>query len=131
MRRYAGKIRREDEENNILYDYSDYMINDTIYLIDIYNELGEDYKCNAEQLKNITETFFRIYFPRIKIDDIQDIINFLNKEDIKTEEIRIKNSFDTIYNDLLIEKEITDLIEITKRLMNCIHKSFFSWIMKH
>jgi hypothetical protein len=114
MKRYAGKIRREDEENNILYDYSDYMLNDTIYMCDIYNELGENYKCNAEQLKNITETFFRIYFPRIKIDDIPGIISFLNGEDIKTEELRIKNSFDTIYNDLLIEKEITDLIETTK-----------------
>ena len=114
MRRYAGKIRREDEENNILYDYNDYMLNDTIFMSDIYNELGQDYKCNAEQLKNITETFFRIYFPRIKIDDIPGIVTFLNKEDIKIEEIRIKNSFDAIYNDLLIEKEITDLIEITK-----------------
>ena len=114
MRRYVGKIRREDEDNNILYDYTDYMLNDTIYMCDIYNELGQYYKCNAEQLKNITETFFRIYFPRIKIDDIPNIITFLNKEDIKTEEVRIKNSFDTIYNDLLIEKEITDLIETTK-----------------
>ena len=42
------------------------------------------------------------------------IINFLNKEDMKVEEVKIKNSFDAIYNDLLIEKEVTDLIEITK-----------------
>jgi len=114
MRRYGGKIRREDEENNLLLDYSDYMLNDTIYMVDIYNELGEEYKCNDEQLKNITETYFKVYFPKIKSDDIQNIINFLNGEDKKIEDIKIKNTFDTIYNDLLLEKEITDLIESVK-----------------
>jgi hypothetical protein len=38
----------------------------------------------------------------------------LNNVDKKTEEIKIKNTFDTIYNDLLLEKEITDLIESVK-----------------
>jgi len=114
MTRFIGKIIREDEEHNILYDYNNFMINDTIYMCDIYNELGQDYKCNTEQLKNITDTFFKIYFPKIKINDIQGIINFLNKSDMKIEENKIKNTFDTIYNDLIIEKEITDLIEITK-----------------
>ena len=114
FKRYAGKIRREDEDTNILYDYNDYILNDEIYMCDIYNELGEHYKCNTEQLKNITETFFKIYFPRIKTDDILGIIDFLNKEDIKTEETKIKNTFDSIYNDLLLEKEITDLVESTK-----------------
>ena len=46
MRRYIGKIRRDDEENNILFDYQDYILNDTIYMCDIYNELGENYKCH-------------------------------------------------------------------------------------
>lgn len=114
MTRYAGKIRREDDENNILFDYSDYMLNNTIYMCDIYNELGQDYKCNPEQLKNITDTLFKIYFPKIKTDDIRGILNFLNKSDLKTEELKIKNTFDATYNDLLIEKEITDLIETTK-----------------
>jgi hypothetical protein len=114
MKRYGGKIRREDEENNLLLDYSDYMLNDTIYMCDIYNELGYEYKCNQEQLKNISETFFKIYFPKIKSEDIESIIKFLNDEDKKTEEIKIKNSFETIYNDVLLEKEITDLIEKIK-----------------
>ena len=114
MKRYGGKIRREDEENNLLLDYSDYILNDTIYMCDIYNELGHEYKCNQEQLKNISETFFKLYFPKIKSDDIENIIKFLNNEDKKTEEIKIKNSFDTIYNDALLEKEITDLIERIK-----------------
>ncbi len=114
FKRYAGKIRREDEDNNILYDYSDYMLNDTIFMIDIYNELGLNYRPNAEQIKNITETYFKIYFPRIKTEDIKGIIDLLQKVDEKVEITKVKNNFDTIYNDLVIEKEITDLIEKTK-----------------
>lgn len=114
LKRYAGKIRREDEDNNILFDYSDYMINDTVYMTDVYNELGLSYRPNAEQIKNITETFFKIYFPKIKNEDIKGIIDLLQKIDEKTEQSKVKNVFDTIYNDLVIEKEITDLIEKTK-----------------
>ena len=111
---YTTKIRREDEDNNILYDYNNYMLNDTIYMVDIYNELGLNFDVNSEQLLNLNETYFKIFFPRIKHEDIQDIINFLNKKDVKNEETRIKNTFDTIYNDMVIEKEITELIEETK-----------------
>ena len=114
IKRYGGKIRREDEETNLLLDYSDYILNDTIYMCDVYNELGQEYKSNPEQLKNITETFFKIYFPKIKSEDITGIINFLNDDEKKPEEIKIKNTFDTIYNDMLLEKEITDLVESVK-----------------
>lgn len=114
IKRYGGKIRREDEETNLLIDYSDYMLNDTIYMCDIYNELGEEFKCNQEQLKNISDTFLKIYFPKIKSEDIEGILNFLNNENKKVEESKIKNVFDTIYNDMLLEKEVTDLVESVK-----------------
>jgi hypothetical protein len=114
LRRYTYKIRREDDDNNILLYYQDYMLNDTIFMIDIYNELGQDFNPNDDQLKNLTETYFKVYFPKIKQEEIIDIINFLNKKDPKKENILSKNTFDTLYNDLLIEREITDLIEKTK-----------------
>lgn len=114
LKRYAGKIRREDEENNILYDYSDYILNDTIYMVDIYNELGKNYKPNNEQIRNLTDTYFKIYFPKIRTEDIKGILDFLSDIEIKNEETKISNVFDTIYNSIVIEKEITDLIETTK-----------------
>ena len=40
--------------------------------------------------------------------------NYLNKKDMQLEQNKIKNSFDTIYNDLVMENEITDLIEKTR-----------------
>ncbi len=126
LKRYAGKIRREDEDNNILLDYSDFMLNDTIYMLDIYNELGLNFKANNEQIKNMTETYFKIYFPRIKNDDIQGIIDYLNKKDMQIEQNKIKNSFDTIYNDLVMENEITELIEKTKFSKIPEYKELFS-----
>jgi hypothetical protein len=113
IKRYVGKIRREDEDTNILYDYENYIVNNEIYMIDIYNELGEKYNGNTEKLMNITDTYFKLYFPRIKPDDIKGIINYLN-DDPNVEELKIKNTVDTLYNDILIEKEITDLIDETK-----------------
>ena len=113
LKRYGGKIRREDEDSNILFDYENYIINDEIYMIDIYNELGEGYIGNLEKIKNLTETYIKIYFPKIKFEDIKSIFDYV-KGDKKIEELRIKNTFDTLYNDLLIEREITDLVELTK-----------------
>jgi hypothetical protein len=113
MKRYAGKIRREDEEGNILYDYQNYILNDEIYMIDIYNELGKNYKGNSEKINNLIETYFKLYFPRIKQEDIKGIIEYLNDE-TNIESNRIKNTFETIFNDIIIEKEITDLVEIIK-----------------
>jgi hypothetical protein len=113
LKRYAGKIRREDEDSNILYDYENYIVNDEIFMIDIYNELGDKYSGNNEKITNLSDTYFKIYFPKIKSEDIPGIIEYLSG-DPKLENTRIKNSFDTIYNDLIVEKEITDLIETTK-----------------
>ena len=114
-KRYTGKIKREDEDSNILYDYNDYLMNDTIYMVDIYNELGLNYNPSGEQLQNMIDTYFKIYFPKIKIEDIDDIINLLNKNQNNKIEIRkTTDIFNTIYNDTIIEKEITDLIENTK-----------------
>jgi hypothetical protein len=113
LKRYAGKIRREDEDSNILFDYDDYIVNNEVYMIDIYNELGEKYSGNSEKIANLTDTYFKIYFPKIKSEDIKGIISYLDG-DTKVEDTKIKNTIDTLYNDLIIEKEITDLVENTK-----------------
>ena len=126
LTRYAGKIRREDDDNNILNDYETYMLNNTIYMSDIYNDLGEDYKCNAEQLKNITDIYFKLYYPKIKVDEIQNIILLLDKSNKTVEEMKIKNTFETIYNDLVMENEIVDLIESIKLQKNKKYLEIFS-----
>ena len=113
MKRYAGKIRREDEDSNILYDYENYMLNDELYMIDIYNELGLGFKASQEKINNLNDTFMKIYFPKIKPEDLTGIIDYLN-DNPKVENLLIENTFETLLNDMYIEKEITDLVETTK-----------------
>jgi len=112
MKRYTSKIRREDDDTNILLDYEDYIMNNEIYLLDIYNELGISYSGSVEAVKNLTDIYFKLYFPKIRQDEIKDIIVYLNN-DKKTEEVRMKNIFETINNDLIIENEIMNVVENT------------------
>jgi hypothetical protein len=125
IKRYAGKIRREDEDSHIYYDYENYILNDEIFMIDIYNELGLNYKVNDEKITNLIDTYLKLYFPRIKQEDFTGIIEYLNNN-TKVEDIRIKNSFETIYNDVLIEREITDIVDIVKIDQQKEYKDLFS-----
>ena len=67
IRKYGTKIKKEDDEYNILYDYEDFMTNNEIYMVDIYNELGLGYSAQSgEHLKNLYDVYISIYFPYIK-----------------------------------------------------------------
>lgn len=108
LKRHGTKVHYEDEHNNILYDYSDYITNNEIYMIDIYNELGKDYVSNYEYQQNIQNTYLKIYFPKIK-DELKQIIDFLNNKD-KIEEKKISQVYDTLYNDLIMDNEVMNLV---------------------
>lgn len=114
IRRYGSKIKREDDDFNILYDYENYYTNNEIYMIDVYNELGTNYNPESEALRNVTDVFIRIYFPRINTDDVKYIVEYLNG-DIKVESNKLKILYETISNDLIIENEIMKTVEQTKK----------------
>jgi hypothetical protein len=111
---YADKIKFDDDDTNILDDYITYVLNNEIYMVDIYNELGLGYNVSLEKQKKIFDTYFRIYFPKIKYEEIGDIIAFLNDKPNGTEGTKNREIFDTLYNDLLIENEITNFVEHTR-----------------
>lgn len=117
--RRQGKIKREDDENNILTDYTGYFTNNEIFMCDIYNELGLNYNPSIEELKNLSEVYLKIYFPYVKLDDFDDIITNLNTsiaDNKKTiERTKVKNIFETITNDLILENEIMRDLEIVKK----------------
>lgn len=113
LKRYGSKIKREDDDTGILSDYNLYYTNNEIYMLDIYNDLGKNYNPDQEALKNITELYRAIYFPKIKSDNMKQIIEYLNGTN-KIEENKMKNIHDTILNDLLIENEIIKVVEKTK-----------------
>jgi hypothetical protein len=113
MRRYGNKIRREDDENNILYDYENYMMNNEIYMIDLYNEFGSGYKMDSDIIKNLQDVYLKLYFPKIRQEDIKYIVDYLNG-DQKGEVNKITNVFETINNDLVVENEIMNVVETVK-----------------
>ena len=112
-KRYGGKIKKEDEHNFILYDYDQYVLNDEIYMIDIYNEFGQEYSIDSEKLKNLTDTYIKYYYPKIKNEDIKHIIQYVNNDPNTDENLKIKNTIDTIYNELIIENEICNFVQET------------------
>lgn len=116
LKRNTNKIRLEDDQHNILNDYEDFITNNELYMIDLYNELGLEYNPNVDKLRNLQDVYLKIYFPRIK-DDIKQIIDFLNDEK-KLEVDRVNSVFNTINNDVIMENEITNIIENTKRNEN-------------
>jgi hypothetical protein len=116
IKKYGSKIKREDDENNILSEYDDFFQNNEIYLLDIYNEIGSDYKIDADGLKNVYDVYIRIYFYDITQDEFKNIIDFVNSnDDLKRIEInKILSFYQNINNDLLLENEITRTIEQVK-----------------
>ena len=110
IRRYGNKIKREDDDTNILFDYINYITNNEIYMIDVYNELGLSYNPDQETLKNLFDIYIRLYFPRIKSDDLKYIIDYLNNEK-KVESQKIVTVFENINNDLILVNESMNIVE--------------------
>ena len=113
MKRFSGRIKRENEDDTLYSEYEKYIMNNEIYMIDIYNELDVGYSTSHDMIQNLQDVYLKLYFPKISNDEFKEIIDFLNDKP-KYEENRIKNVFDTLYNDILIENEVTDLVEYTK-----------------
>ena len=120
IRREGNKIRRDDDENNILYDYNDYILNNEIYMIDIYNELGLGYNSDIDSLRNLQDVYLKLYFPKIKTEDLKYIIEYLNN-DKKIETNKITTIFETVNNDLIMENEIMSMVESVKLNDNYKH----------
>jgi hypothetical protein len=122
IKRYGSKIKREDDDFNILYDYENYFLNNEIYMIDVYNELGKNYNPDPEALRNVSDVYIRIYFPRIKQEDVKYIIEYLNGN-TKVESNKISSIYEMINNDLLLENQIMKTAEDVKQIKE--HEELF------
>jgi hypothetical protein len=121
--KYGSKIIFENDEQNILSDYNDYIINNEIYMLDIYNELGINYHNREEYIKNLYDVYIKIYFTGIPYDEFKNIINYLNSNKI-LECSKITSTYKNIQNDLLMENEILKTIEELKKSKNLYSKYF-------
>jgi hypothetical protein len=114
MKRYGSKIRYEDDETGIMMDYGNYVTNNEIYMLDLYNEFGINYNPSKEVLRNVIDVYMNLYFHKIKSDDLRDIISMLNRVD-ENEMKKAHIIFETINNDIVMENEIMNIVTETKK----------------
>lgn len=109
LKRIGNKVKREDDDYNIINDYEGYYLNNDIYMIDIYNDFGLNYSVSDEHLQNVYELYIKLYYPKITQTDFKEIIDYLNNKS-KVETTKIEQIFNTINNDLVMENEIMTTI---------------------
>ena len=121
---FGYKIKREDDETNIINHYQDFITSNEIFMLDIYNEFGINYNPESENKKNLYEVYINIYFPGISYERMDQILSLLNGKDNK-ETLYIDNAFGTIVNDIKLETEIYQIVEKSKDELSNYEKYFF------
>ena len=110
LKDYKGtKIKREEDEYNILNDYIDYLDNNEIIMIDIYNDLGLNYNILQMDKNNFFEVYVNIYYPKLSFDDYEGIISYLNGN-TSNESTNVNKIINVLRNEVKLDKEVTDLI---------------------
>ena len=121
---FGYKIKREDDETNILDFYEKFITNNEIFMLDIYNEFGLNYNPEAESKKNLYEVYVNIYYPGITYERMENVLALLNGKYDK--EIQyIDNVFNTIKIDVKLETEIYENVEKAKIELADYEKYFF------
>jgi len=120
---FGYKIKREDDETNILRFYDSYMTMNEIFMLDIYNDLGINYKPNPDEKRNLYDVYSNIYFPMLSYERLEQIIQLLNSENNK--ELKyIENSFLSIQNDIKLENIIEETVQKAKSKLGNFNSLF-------
>ena len=120
---FGYKIKREDDETNVIDYYAGWMTNNEIFMIDIYNEFNINYSPESEDKRNLYEVYVNIYFPQITFERLEQILNLLKGKDTKELEYT-DNVFGTIKNDSKLEMEIYENIEKAKLKIGSYNELF-------
>jgi len=110
---FGYRIKREDDETNVIDFYEKFITNNEIFMLDIYNELGLNYSVESESKRNLYEVYVNIYFPGITYERMEQIISLLNGKDDK-EMLYVESIFGSIRNDVKLETEIYENVEKAK-----------------
>jgi hypothetical protein len=120
---FGYKIKREDDETNIIRFYDNFMTSNEIFMIDVYNELGIYYNPESEEKRNLYDVYINIYFPMISYERLEQIIYMLNGKNEKESQF-IESQIGTIRNDIKLESEIENTVEKAKFEMDKFDKLF-------
>lgn len=111
------KIKREDDEANIIRYYDQYITMNEIFMLDIYNELGLTYTTEQEYKHNLYDVYIKIYYPLISFERLEQIISLLNGDNSK-EITYIESQFGPLRNDIKLDAEIEEMVEKTKLILD-------------
>ena len=110
---FGYKIKREDDENNIIRYYENYITANEIYMLDTYNELGINYNPDQEEKRNLYDVYINIYFPLISYERLEQMIQLLSGKNDKELQYIDANIY-SINNDIKLEQEIENVVEKAK-----------------
>ncbi len=120
---FGYKIKREDDETNIIRFYDNFMTMNEIFMLDVYNDLGLNYNPDPEEKRNLYDVYINIYYPMISYERLDTIVQMLNGKSDKETQF-IESQFGTIRNDVKLETEIEDTVEQAKIDMGKFNKLF-------
>ena len=120
---FGYKIKREDDETNIIRFYDNFMTMNEIFMLDVYNELGMNYNPDPEEKRNVYDVYINIYYPMISYDRLETIIQMLIGKSEKESQL-IDSQFGTIRNDIKLETLIEETVEQAKMDMGKFNKLF-------
>jgi hypothetical protein len=121
---FGYKIKREDDETNVIDYYDKFMTNNEIFMLDIYDEFGLNYSPESEDKRNLYEVYVNIYFPHITFERLEQILDLLKGKDTKELDYT-ENVFGTIKNDTKLETEIYENVERAKLNLGKYNELFF------
>ena len=120
---FGYKIKREDDETNIVRFYENFITMNEIFMLDLYNDLGLTYNPEPEEKRNVYDVYINIYYPLISYERLDQIIQLLNGKSDKEIQF-IESQFGTIRNDVKLETEIENTVEKAKIDMGKFDKLF-------
>jgi hypothetical protein len=120
---FGYKIKREDDETNIIRYYENFITMNEIFMLDVYTDLGLNYNPELEDKRNVYDVYINIYFPLILYERLDQIIQLLNGKSDKEIQL-IESHFGTIKNDVKLETEIENIVEKAKVDMGKFDKLF-------
>jgi hypothetical protein len=120
---FGYKIKREDDETNIIRFYENFITSNEIFMLDVYNELGTNYNPEPEEKRNLYDVYINIYFPMISYERLEQIVQMLNGKNDKEIQF-VESQFGTIRNDIKLESEIENTVEKAKIDMGKFDKLF-------
>lgn len=105
-----SKLIREKNNNEILEQYRKYMINEDIYMVDIYNELSTKNTRTPEEINNLTQTYIKIFFPDILQEHYNNIFSYIDGSNPTPESDYINKIFNDITPNLILNDSIFNIV---------------------